>query len=131
MSPSPTIRLYWEDERCFEASAQVVEIREGTIAFDRTCIYPGGGGQPADEGRVTFGGGQILVITFVSADPAGVLWHCLSSAPSLDTLGQLVKLEINQKRRVTLVRYHTAMHVLNSIALRDYGAWDHRSSDRP
>jgi misacylated tRNA(Ala) deacylase len=123
MSPNPTIRLYWEDEHCCEATVQVVGIREGMIAFDCTCVYPGGGGQPADEGRVIFANGQVSDVTSIGVDPDGVLWHYLSSTPSPETLGQLVKLEINRNRRLALTRYHTVLHVLNSVALRDYGAW--------
>lgn len=30
---------------------------------------------------------------------------------------------MNRERRVTLARHHTVLHVLNTIALRDYAAW--------
>jgi len=30
---------------------------------------------------------------------------------------------VNKERRLALTRYHTVLHVLNTIALRDYGGW--------
>jgi misacylated tRNA(Ala) deacylase len=30
---------------------------------------------------------------------------------------------LDQERRLALTRYHTVLHVLNTIALRDYGGW--------
>jgi Ser-tRNA(Ala) deacylase AlaX len=44
----PTIRLYMQNDHCFETSATTFAIRENRIAFDPTCFYPGGGGQPPD-----------------------------------------------------------------------------------
>jgi alkylated DNA nucleotide flippase Atl1 len=45
-----TRRLYLQDGHCFDADATVVAVGENAVAFDQTCFYPGGGGQPADEG---------------------------------------------------------------------------------
>jgi len=120
---SPTIRLYLDDSHCFETDARVVAVRDDTLAFDRTCFYPGGGGQPADQGRVRLQSGQVLEIVSVRADPDDVLWHVGREAPPQDTLGQAVRLMVDRERRLVLARYHTVLHVLNTIALRDYGGW--------
>jgi misacylated tRNA(Ala) deacylase len=94
MQTHATTRLYLEDDHCFEAEATVVAARESALAFDRTCFYPGGGGQPCDEGSVRVGSGEVLEIVSVHGD--------------LDEI---------------LMRYHTVLHVLNTIALKDYGGW--------
>jgi len=57
-----TIRLYWEDDHCYETEAHVVAVEDDAIAFDRTCFYPGGGGQPSDTGTITLSGGQVLEV---------------------------------------------------------------------
>jgi misacylated tRNA(Ala) deacylase len=118
-----TTRLYWVDDHCFEAEAAVVAVRDSALAFDRTCFYPGGGGQPADAGSVMLPGGEALEIVTVEADTDGVLWHTSKPAPSPDIVGQSVRLILDQERRLALTRYHTVLHVLNTIALRDYGGW--------
>lgn len=62
MEAPPTIRLYADDDHCLEVDAEVVAVRERSIAFDRTCFYPGGGGQPPDAGKVELASGEILEI---------------------------------------------------------------------
>jgi misacylated tRNA(Ala) deacylase len=118
----PTERLYLRDD-CCDADAIVVAVRDGALAFDRTCFYPGGGGQPPDEGRVRTQSGEMLDILSAHADADAVIWHVAASPPPPALVGQPVTLAVNRKRRRVLARHHTVLHVLNTIALRDYGAW--------
>lgn len=92
------------------------------MALDRTCLYPGGGGQPADEGTVTFPDGRALDVS--GAEVADeVIWHLVKGLGPENPVGQAVRLTLNEARRVALMRYHTVLHVLNTIALRDYAGW--------
>jgi misacylated tRNA(Ala) deacylase len=118
-----TSRLYLEDDHCFEADANIVAVQGDRVAFDRTCFYPGGGGQPADEGSAHVRSGEVLEILSAYVDADEVVWHLTASAPSRDILGQTAKLTLNRARRLVLTRYHTVLHVLNTVALRDYGGW--------
>jgi misacylated tRNA(Ala) deacylase len=119
----PTSRLYLDDSHCFEADAHVAAVRGDALAFDRTCFYPGGGGQPADEGSARLRGERLLEIVTVRADADDVLWHVGNEAPPQDIVGQPVRLIVNRERRLALTRYHTVLHVVNTVALRDYGGW--------
>jgi misacylated tRNA(Ala) deacylase len=65
----------------------------------------------------------VLEIESVHADADEVLWHTAKSAPTSNVLGQSATLMLNKPRRLALTRYHTVLHVLNTIALRDYGGW--------
>jgi misacylated tRNA(Ala) deacylase len=118
-----TSRLYWEDDHCFEADATVVAVRGLALAFDRTCFYPGGGGQPADSGWARLPGGAALDIVTMETGADEVLWHIAKSAPPREVLGQQVRLRLDKERRLALTRYHTVLHVVNTIALRDYAGW--------
>ena len=118
-----TTRLYLDDDHCFEADASVVAVRENAVAFDRTCFYPGGGGQPPDQGTVRVQSGETLEIVAVHADPDEVVWHLTKSPPPPNIVGQVARLILNRERRLALARHHTVLHVLNTIALRDYGGW--------
>lgn len=123
MQTRPTTRLYLQDDHCFETEAVVIALQENAIAFDQTCFYPGGGGQPADQGVVRLQSGKLLEIESVRADSDDVLWHVAKGPPVPDILRQPVRLILNRERRLALARYHTVLHVLNTIALRDYGGW--------
>ena len=101
----------------------MVAIDERGLAFDRTCFYPGGGGQPADHGTVRVGDEDLLEIVSAHADADEVVWHVTRSSPAPDLVGRPAKLSVNKPRRLALTRYHTVLHVLNTIALRDYGGW--------
>ena len=123
MELSPTTRLYLQDDHSFETEAVVLEVRPDALACDRTCFYPGGGGQPPDTGTVLLPGGGTLAVTSVEADGSGILWHisCDPIPPGL--AGQSVRLVLDSERRRSLMRYHTVLHVLNTIVLRDYDGW--------
>ena len=123
MQTPATPRLYLQDDHCFEADATVVEVRENSLAFDQTCFYPGGGGQPPDEGSVRLESGEVLEILSARADSDDIIWHLCKSSPPPDILGQPARLILNRERRLALMRYHTVLHILNTIALRDYGGW--------
>lgn len=65
----------------------------------------------------------MLDIESVQADPDDVVWHVTSSFPAAGIVGQSARLIVDQARRRVLTRYHTVLHVLNTIALREYGGW--------
>jgi misacylated tRNA(Ala) deacylase len=118
-----TERLYLLDSYCFEAQAVVSAVRPGGLAFDRTCFYPGGGGQPADEGLARLESGQVLEITSAQVEAEEIIWHASHIPPGMNILGQSVQLSLNKDRRLARMRYHTVLHILNTIALRDYQGW--------
>jgi misacylated tRNA(Ala) deacylase len=119
----PTLRLYWEDHHCFETEARVVGFQDDAIAFDQTCFYPGAGGQPSDSGTVTLNSGLVREVVSARAGADEVVWHVVSGSFTPSIAGQSAKLSVNRERRVALARHHTVLHVLNTIALRDYSAW--------
>jgi misacylated tRNA(Ala) deacylase len=118
-----TARLYLDDDHCFETDARVVAVEGDRVAFDRTCFYPGGGGQPPDEGSVRVHSGEMLEIISAHADTDEIVWHIAKVAPPTHVVGQRARLTIDRARRLALTRYHTVLHILNTIALRDYGGW--------
>ncbi|NTV32309.1 MAG: alanyl-tRNA editing protein [Deltaproteobacteria bacterium] len=118
-----TRRFYLEDDHCFEAQAKLIAVRDNSIAFDQTCFYPGGGGQPPDDGSVMLQSGEVLEIASAYSDADDIIWHLSKSQPPSGIVGLPAKLMVNKERRLALMRYHTVLHVLNTVALRDYGGW--------
>lgn len=119
----PTNRLYLNDDHCFDAHATVVAVREDAVAFDQTCFYPGGGGQPSDEGLVRLTDGRAFEVASVKADAEDVLWHIGHRPIEGEWVGQQAALSINSPRRIAFSRYHTVLHVLNTVVLREHGGW--------
>lgn len=119
----PTKRLYWEDDHCLSTEARVVACTDSSIALDQTCFYAGGGGQPSDTGSVTISNSVTIAVTGVEVGEGDVIWHHLATPIDGNLVGQLVSLQLDQQRRTALARYHTVLHVVNTIALRDYDAW--------
>jgi misacylated tRNA(Ala) deacylase len=109
-------------QRAVEATVLGVEPESRTVALDRTVVYPGGGGQPCDEGMLTrlADGRQWPVLAARKA--GGVVWHELGDDGPLPDVGDRVRVELDWERRYQLMRMHTALHVLCGVVFRDYRA---------
>jgi misacylated tRNA(Ala) deacylase len=122
MATPATLRLYWADDHTLTADSIVVAIDGPRLALRETCFYPGGGGQPCDQGTITVGAHTISV-TAIEADSDSVLWHLCAEPPPPHWLGARVSLQVDPARRSAFAAYHTVLHLLNTIAQRHYSAW--------
>ena len=90
------------------------------VILDRTAFYPGGGGQPPDEGTLTIGGIPYPVTRARKMGDQVV--HLLAGDEPLPAVGAAAHGQIDWERRYQLMRTHTAMHILCGVIFRDYGA---------
>jgi misacylated tRNA(Ala) deacylase len=113
--------LYYRDAyvRNFQATVVAAGDHGLRVALNRTAFYPGGGGQPHDQGRLTIAG-ERLPVTTVKKEGEQV-WHTLDGVHEL-VVGAMVEGELDWTRRYLLMRTHTAMHILCGVVWRDYGA---------
>ncbi len=88
------------------------------VVLARTVLYPGGGGQPADTGILTWDKQQATV-TRATKQGADIAY--LLDGP-LPPIGTTVRMRVDWERRYRLMRTHTAMHCLCGVVFRDYGA---------
>jgi misacylated tRNA(Ala) deacylase len=103
----------------FEATVTAVDKDNHGVVLDQTAFYPGGGGQPADEGTLTVGD---TVYTVKRARKiGGAILHQIAG-DALPIVGESVVGQINWEKRYQLMRTHTAMHILCGVVYRDYGA---------
>lgn len=124
MSASPTQRLYLDDARLLQAAARVCAVQGERVAFDRSPFYPGGGGQPADRGALACDDGCVIDVVDAAADDHAVVWHRLAAADAAAlSPGQRVTLRVDGAHRAALSRFHTVLHVLNTVAMRSFDAW--------
>lgn len=100
----------------FDAVVTGVDEEKHAVLLDRTAFYPGGGGQPNDQGEL-IADGQVYVVSKVEK---GNL-HIIENA-ALPAVGTPVRGVLDWERRYKLMRTHTAMHILCGVVWRDYGA---------
>lgn len=101
----------------FAAVVTAVTDDNGVI-LDKTAFYPGGGGQPNDEGTLT-AGDQTWTVTKVKKVGGDVVHFVEGVLPGV---GTAVTGQLDWERRYRLMRTHTAMHILCGVVWRDYGA---------
>jgi misacylated tRNA(Ala) deacylase len=108
-----TERIYSTQAYEKSMSAKVVEVDrdDGRVLLNRSVFYPGGGGQPFDEGQLVIGDDHLDVVR-VTQDSRGV-WHWIEG--TLPPVGTEVTGEINWERRYRLMRTHTAMHAMCGV----------------
>jgi len=113
-----TERIYSTDSYAARMEARVVAVDEDDrrVLLDRTVFYPGGGGQPIDEGALWTGEDR-LPVTRVTGDADGV-WHWLEEKPP--PAGTAVTGVIDWERRYRLMRTHTSMHALCGVVWEKY-----------
>lgn len=114
--------LYQTDSyiQSFSATVTSIDNENRGVALDRTAFYPGGGGQPADQGSLVINN---MTYPVSRAKKIGdQVYHYLGSELPLPIVGSEVVGQIDWDRRYKLMRTHTAMHVLCGVIFRDYGA---------
>jgi misacylated tRNA(Ala) deacylase len=110
--------LYQLDAYLAGFDAQVTGQEPDGVVLDRSAFFPGGGGQPADTGALELEGVELpvtgaerrqgRVVLLVDGDPPPV--------------GAKVRGRLDWERRHTLMRTHTALHMLSGVIGRDQGA---------
>jgi misacylated tRNA(Ala) deacylase len=114
--------LYQTDSYMQSFEATVIDVDENNhgVILDQTAFYPGGGGQPADQGILKSGDVHFPVSSVRKI--AGKIVHQISNESPLPLPGTQLQGQINWERRYSLMRTHTAMHILCGVVYRDYGA---------
>lgn len=113
---------YFDDSELYEYAAIVLSIEElngrYAIILDQTIFYPQGGGQPYDLGVIEGPNGifDVQEVRLVE----DVVYHYGLFRTGMITVGQKVKLMINQERREINARLHSAGHLID-VALENIG----------
>jgi len=110
--------LYQTDSYLKEFAAVVTAVKGQRVSLDRTAFYPGGGGQPADAGTLTWGesDGRVVKVKKAGED----VWHTVDGA--LPPVGAEVIGWLDWDLRYRMMRTHTALHILCGVIFGNYGA---------
>lgn len=122
-----TALIYHTDSyvRSFRANVTELVPELNGVVLDQTAFYPGGGGQPADRGQLVYDGVTYPVMrTRKEAGSAGAgrIVHLLAGEQPLPPVGSMVTGALDWDFRYSLMRTHTALHILCGVVFRDYGA---------
>jgi len=115
-----TERIYHHDSYAKKCEARVLDIKKNNseieILLDRTILYPGGGGQPADFGVIKGEGFEIEV--FESREEGDDIWHIGKLKGKFPYIGDEVQVLLNWGRRYENMVQHTAQHILSAAILK-------------
>ena len=128
-----TLDLFRSDAYLTECQATVRAITHQGIVLDRTVFYPLGGGQAGDSGTLTLADGRHIAIADTRKGKAedGSFTHEICHQPNEDVrqqllnrdqtgglrlaVGDTVTARIDWPRRLRMMRFHTASHLLCHI----------------
>ena len=110
--------LYMNDSYLKEFSAAVVSVDNKYVVLDSTAFYPNSGGQLHDTGRLVSGDEEYNVVYV--AKIGDKISHEVDKAGL--NAGDAVHGAIDWNRRYTLMRMHTAAHLLSAVFHKEAGA---------
>ena len=107
-----TDELFRNNSYLKEHEVTITEVTSDGLVFDKTIVYPEGGGQPGDEGFITSGENKtrILGTKYINQK----LVHLVSETQDFKK-NDKVKLELDWSRRYSHMQVHTCLHLLCSI----------------
>jgi misacylated tRNA(Ala) deacylase len=110
--------LFRDDAYSRVASARVLGVHERGIELDRTIFYPLGGGQLGDTGTLVRASGERIPISDTrKGDVIDSVLHVPAPGTPQPELGETLTLEIDWARRYSLMRLHTALHVMSCVVV--------------
>ncbi len=114
-----THRLELDDQSLREWDALVLDVDQHGIVLDRSAFYPGGGGQPPDDGVLLWGGVRTRIVGVRKGEDLRLV---ASEEDPVPPVGTSVRGAIDDERRTRLMRTHSALHLLGGVVFRDLGA---------
>jgi alanyl-tRNA synthetase len=106
-----------------EFEAEVLDTFDRYVVLDQTLFYPEGGGQPADTGLFITREGMVRVENTLRIGE--VILH--QTRGEMLKPGERVKGKIDEERRRSLMRHHTATHLLLRAAKDVLGSHIHQA----
>ena len=86
--------------------------QEVRVLLDNTPFYAEGGGQVGDIGQLKCPSGNILVTNTMKLADGSVI-HAGSLTDGLVQVGETIEIKLNEERKLSIARNHTATHLLH------------------
>ena len=98
-------------------TAKVEASFPGIVELDKTAFYHLGGGQPADNGKIVWDGGEAVVNDVRKKNR---IRHFIDG--DLPEVGTIVEGEIDWERRYSHMRMHTSQHLVSAVVNEIHGS---------
>ena len=110
--------VYLEDAYVKELETIITSIDPelSAVQFEKSIIYPGGGGQAKDHAVIEIGG-RTFDLKDCKKDDRGI-WYVLDDIDF--NLQDFAVIRLDWERRYNLMRTHTAMHILCGVVWNEY-----------
>lgn len=110
--------VYLEDAYVKELETIITSIDPelSAVQFEKSIIYPGGGGQAKDHAVIEIGG-RTFDLKDCKKDDRGI-WYVLDAIDF--NLQDVAVIRLDWERRYNLMRTHTAMHILCGVVWNEY-----------
>jgi alanyl-tRNA synthetase len=120
-----TRKLYYDKPGSMEFEAKVLDVLDDQfVVLDGTLYYPEGGGQPGDTGLLLTPDGLTVRVDDTFKLGESIL-HTISGGHVQK--GEMIRGIIDEERRLSLMRHHTATHILLHAAQEVLGAHIHQA----
>ncbi|MHA2502273.1 MAG: alanine--tRNA ligase-related protein [Candidatus Kariarchaeaceae archaeon] len=110
------MKRYWEMPDTYQFQSEIKEVEKEGLVLKYNLFYPEGGGQPADQGYLTFDGNQVQVVDVQEVNDT--VW-LRTPTHSLEE-GMVIEGFIDQNRRESLTRNHSAQHLLSAVFWEEF-----------
>lgn len=109
--------IYLSDPYAQEMDAQILTVEPETpgrwrLLLDQTVFYPMGGGQPTDQGVLSWQEGHASVKVYQVMLKEGEIWHYIEMAQP-PAVGTTVHGKLDWERRFQNMRVHTGGHLVD------------------
>ena len=112
----PTAILFYDDPPLYRFRAKVLRVLKGKfLVLDRTAFFARAGGQEPDYGSI-----DTSKVLDVIREGSHVV-HRVDKASF--SQGDTVDCKVDEQRRSSIMRHHTATHILNASARKTLGSW--------
>lgn len=123
--PLPTamteLRYLPNDDDVTSFTATVEKATDEYVVLDGTYFYPEGGGQPADQGALSWGNGSARVVD-VQKKGGDVRHYIEDLEGDLPDEGDTMEGQVDEDLRWAFRRMHTAQHLVSKVVLDEFGA---------
>jgi len=115
--PTDMIYMTYEGNWCMECDAEILSVKNddqnAAVCLDRTVLHAQGGGQPTDKGKLQSSNGYLDVSKVTIDHETGIATHTGTLEGDL-TVGDKVKVSVNEDNRRILSECHTAGHIVDA-----------------
>jgi misacylated tRNA(Ala) deacylase len=94
---------------------EIIDAAPGRVRLKQTPLYPGGGGQLPDRGRLRWSGGESAITGLEMS--GGQLWHVL--ADPIEAAGK-AEVTADADFRQRMREMHTGTHILNALVFQNF-----------